>query len=345
MTIYQPPSAQENALNTRRNRADLEAEKNSKECNNDHGLNISGDECETNDRWPADNDDEENLHHDTTPMESKAQHAAQVVLHRRNNNRHGKATTSVIGRTITADNQHPASPSSYHSRRGSPQRSFAARRRRTILYTAIGLALLGYFCEMMQLIRRMGSDGGSQKNVIIDLPDSVGLPNKYNSSSKTGNVESQSLPSVASHHVIPPNKEEWDRVRAITNSRAEQRRKRCRPPNLLDAHGAVSVHNVPIANIESETTAPQMTLDLPVHRSLNESIDKTVLSTSNKHIRSNTQQNTAPSICGIHARDASKNDSTNYPSSAYIGPQSRVIVTGALSQLGMEIILQLYKDC
>eukprot|EP00984_Skeletonema_dohrnii_P002091 scaffold698_cov115-Skeletonema_dohrnii-CCMP3373.AAC.5 len=345
MTIYQPPSAQENALNTRRNHADLEAEKNSKECNNGHGLNINGDESETNDSWPADNDDEENLHHDTTPMESKAKHAAQVVLHRRSNNRHGKATNGVIGRTITADTQHPASPSSYHSRRGSPQRSFAARRRRTILYTATGLALLGYFCEMMQLIRIMGSDGGSQQDVIIDLPDSVSLPNTFNSSSNTSNAESQPLPSVASHHHVIPNKEEWDRVRAITNSRAEQRRKRCRPPNLLDANGAESVHNVPIANIESKTTAPQMTLDLPVHSSLNESIDKTYPSTSNKHIRSNTQQITAPSICGIHARDASKNDGTNYPSSAYIGPQSRVIVTGALSQLGIEIILQLYKDC
>jgi len=340
MTIYQSFREKENALNKRRSLADPEAEMDLKDC--DYGVNIQGEGIENNDSWPIDNDDEENLHYDTAPLESKAKYAAQVILQRRNSNRHGKkATPRDIGRRTINAGTHPdtsiISPSpasSNYIRRTSPQRSFAAKRRKIILYSAIGLAVFGYFFEMAQLVRRMGSDRGSQLELIIDLPDSVGLPNKFNSNSAS-NVESHFVPPVAMYN-FKPNKEEWDRVRAITKSRAEQRRKRTRPPNSFTTAAAA----------ETETTAaPRMTLDLPVHRSLDESIDKTDISESNKNIRSSMQQSTAPTICGVHAHEASKNDSTNYPSSAYIGPESRVIVTGALSQLGMEIILQLYQDC
>lgn len=352
MTIYQQTSEKENALNTRRVHTDLDK---SKEGDYRCGLNMRDDEIvENNDSWPTDHDDEENLHNDAAPMESKAKFAAQVVLYRRNNNRHGKASNRVIGRTIQADSQpynnisqsapSPSSSPSHYSRRTSTQRSFVAKRRKIIIYTAIGLVLFGYFFETMQLIKRMSSEGDSQQEIVIDLPDAVNLHNKSNSINIDSITESHFIPSAVSHHDIIPNKEEWDRVKAITNSRAEQRRKRTRPPNLL-TKTEESVHSVPVTISGVKTDAPQMTLDLPVHRSLNESIDKSYLATSNKNIRSNTQQSTAPTICGIHADLASKNDSSNYPSSAYIGPQSRVIVTGALSQLGMEIILQLYSEC
>ena len=357
MTIYQQTTEKENDLNTRRVHTDLEAVEKSKESDYRYGLNMRGDEkIENNDSWPTDHDDEENLRNDTAPMESKAKYNAQVVLHRRNNNRHGKAANRVIGRAIQADSQpyniispSASSPSlsssSHYSRRTSTQRSFVAKRRKIFIYTAIGLVLFGYFFETMQLIKRMSSNGDSQQEIVIDLPDSVDLHNnKSNYNNIVSNTESQFISTVVSHHSIVPNKEEWDRVKAITNSRAEQRRKRTRPPNLL-TKSEESVHGVPVDNSGVKTAAPQMTLDLPVHRSLNESIDKSYLATSNKNIRSNTQQSTAPTICGIHADLASKNDSTNYPSSAYIGPKSRVIVTGALSQLGMEIILQLYNEC
>lgn len=363
MTIYQPPSEKENALNKRRNNyADLEAKMKLKEYDSD--LNRQGDnEFENNDSWPIDNDDEENLHYDTAPLESKAKYGAQVALQRRNNsNRYGgkAATSMVIGRTtINADtqpdlSQSPSPASSYYNiRRTSPHRSLAAKRRKIIIYSAIGLLLFGYFFEMAQLVMRMGIDRGSQQQWIIDLPDSVGLSNKFNSNNAV-DVDSHFLQTTVRRNGIP-NKEEWDRIRAITISRAEQRRKRSRPPNLLttataaeeaEANSAESEHSVHIANIEAETAALRITLDLPAHRSLEESVDKTYISTSKtNNIRSNIQQSTAPTICGVHAHDASKTDSTNYPSSAYIGPKSRVVVTGALSQLGMEIILQLYKDC
>ena len=261
MTIYQQPREKENALNTRRAHADLAAEKNAKRC-----VEGYGDYFENNDSWPIDNDDEENLHNDTAPMESKAKHAAQVVLHRRNSNRHGKATSRVTGRTINADSHtyHSSSatfptPSAY-SRRTSNQRSVAAKRRKIIIYTAIGIALLGYFFQMIQLIRRMGSDGASQQDMIIVLPNSISLPNKFKPNNNASNVESYFVPSVASTTVIP-NKEEWDRVKAITNSRAEQRRKRSRPPNLL-TNNAEAVPNVPVSNIETETDAPQISLPI-----------------------------------------------------------------------------------
>ncbi len=358
MTIYQQTSEKENALNKRRVHTDLEAAEKSKESDYRYSLNMHGDEkFENNDSWPADRDDEENLHNDTAPMESKAKYAAQVVLHRRNNNRHGKAASRVSGRAIiqaesqpynTISPSAPFSPSSapsYYSRRTSTQRSFIAKRRKIIIYTAIGFVLFGYFFETMQLIKRMSSDGDSQQAIVMDVPDSVDLHYKSNSNNIVSNTESQFIPSVVSHHNIVPSKEEWDRVKAIANSRAEQRRKRSRPPNLL-TKSAESVHSLPFDNSGVETAAPQMTLDLPVHRSLNESVDKSYLATSNKNIRSNTQQSAAsPTICGVHADLASKNDGTNYPSSAYIGSKSRVIVTGALSQLGMEIVLQLYNEC
>jgi len=353
--IYRSLSEKENALNKRHNHAHPKAEMNSKECGCD--LNIKGGGMENNDTWPIDNDDEESLHYDTAPLESKAKYAAQVVLQRRNSYRHGeKATPRVTGpRTINADtrydNSTSLSPASYFTRRTSPQRSFAAKRRRIIIHSAIGLALFGYFFEMAQLVRWMGNDGRSQLKLIIDLPDSVGLPSTFNSKNSS-NVESYLLPPVASHRIIP-NKEEWDLVRAITKSRSEQRRMRTRPPNLFntatasaEANSAESERSVHFGVIETKTAAPRMTLDLPVHRSLEESIEKTYISPeSNKNVRSSIQESTASSICGVHAHEASKNDSSNYPSSAYIGPKSRVIVTGALSQLGMEIILQLYKGC
>ena len=343
MTLSQQPrEKQNNALNARRALTGLEGDKNAKRCDN----GSYGDfDVENNDSWPIGHDDEENIHNDTAPMESKAKHAAQVILHRRNNNRHGKATNRVIGRTISADSQTYNPPSATfptsslpHSRRNSNQRSAAFKRRKIIIYTAIGIALLGYFFQMMQLIRRMSSDGASQRDMIIDMPDSISLPNKVKPNNNDSYMDSQFVPPIASRNVIP-NKEEWDRAKAIANSRAEQRRKRSRPPNLL-TNNADAVNNVPVGTIEAKTDAPQISLDLPAHRSLNEPIDKS--STSNKHnIRSNTQESiAAQTICGIHARDASQKDSTNY-----IGPKSRVIVTGALSQLGMEIILQLYKDC
>lgn len=368
MTINRSPSREkENALK-RRNRVDPEVRRTNalkdrliqSQYENDYqDISLCEERGETNDdrsdnSWLHNDydNDEENLHHDTAPSESKARYGAQVVLQRRN---YGKATTTttkkVTGRTSNLadgskqqqqhllNNISQSYPARNIHRRNSPQRFFNAKRRKFIIYSVVGLALFGYFFQMTQLVEKMGS-GERYKQWKINLPDhTVGL-----------NYEKQQVIPHVKNKVIVPNREEWDRVRALTKRRAQERRNRSRPPNLYFTAAAAaavtkseySSHKTALRdNIDSGPTIPRLTLDIPVHRSLDESLDKTFASTTNE----NNQSGTSTTICGIHALDASTRDSTNYPASTSIGSTSRVVVTGALSQLGMEIILQLHKDC
>ena len=332
MTISQQPSEKENSLNTRNGRK---------------YYGRLNDGIENYDDWPTEKDNEDKVHHGTPTSEAKAKHAAQTFLQRRYNNSHGKATARVIGRASNAHTQSkvsiPASASStssYYSHLNSRRRPRAATRRRMFIYGAIGVALVGYFFEIVQLTRKISTDDGSQNTLTIDLPHSFSLPYRVieNNPPRPGDIELSATP----HRVIP-SKDEWDRVKSIIQNRTRQRRMRSRPPNKESI--TEPMESTLVSKTNSGIIAPRLILDLPAHRFLNEITGKAHSSKNNNNIRGNTEQSRDTTICGIHARDASKNDSSNFPNSAHIGPGSRVIVTGALTQLGMEVILQLYKDC
>jgi nucleoside-diphosphate-sugar epimerase len=338
MTRDQPPSEKENAL--KRTPPSIRSMRGGTLKDSLRQNQFANDEYDgKSSHWPINNDDDENLHYyDTVRLESKAKYGAQVALQRRYNNRFGRKTNNVIGQSIKSESpSNLYSASSYILRTTTPHRCSINKRRKFVIYSAIGLVLFGYFFELMQLIIRMGNDESSRGGE-INLPAFI---------SNTLTDETNILFSPITYHVIP-NKEEWDRVRSRTKRRAEERRKRSRPPNLFTT--AAESDRVQFEHSSNEVahieTAPRMTLHIPFHRSIGEDIvEKNYISTTNKNFRSTNNRIPFATICGIHALNAAMKGSSNYPSSAHISRESRVVVTGALSQLGMEIILRLYEDC
>ncbi|KAL7543173.1 hypothetical protein ACHAXR_013501 [Thalassiosira sp. AJA248-18] len=167
--------------------------------------------------------------------------------------------------------------------------------------------------------------------------------------------------------------EEWKRVEALSKSRAARRRMRTKPPSTYPTIPAAAsfaatgskaaASNAEPSSMESPPP-PRLTLDLPAHRELdNAMVDHSVLQaaaesgakSTNTHdgirrrlMQTQTQQQpaTPPStICGSQAFEASQLNPNHYPASAHIGPKSRIVITGALSQVGMELILQLHEQC
>ena len=61
------------------------------------------------------------------------------------------------------------------------------------------------------------------------------------------------------------------------------------------------------------------------------------------------QQNDRPAtledLCGIHAKDASKEHSNNYLQRDALGPKSRVMITGILNPIGFHLALALHEKC
>ena len=146
--------------------------------------------------------------------------------------------------------------------------------------------------------------------------------------------------------LVGPNaismQEEWIRVKEMSKERARQRRMR------IDSAKETKVPDASSFFSKMESSAPpSLVLDLPSHRPLiNElPIGASQGSHNNHHLRRLEQLTTNVNVCGQHAQEASQLLPNQYPEHTAVNSNSRVVVTGALSQLGMEVILSLHEQC
>ncbi|KAL3811209.1 hypothetical protein ACHAXA_004511 [Cyclostephanos tholiformis] len=150
--------------------------------------------------------------------------------------------------------------------------------------------------------------------------------------------------------------EERLHVQSLSKNRAERRKARTKPPLIYTSipAAATTADGVEDKASPKSLSFPRLTLSLPAHRELEDDglvSHRNLLVVSDKsnkssHVRRGLKTTLHPTpICGPMASEASQLNPNNYPPSAHIGPKSRVVVTGALSQLGMEVVLQLNEYC
>jgi len=160
--------------------------------------------------------------------------------------------------------------------------------------------------------------------------------------------------------------EERVRVAALSRQRAESRRRRTRPPTALPTalHSAASAASggPPALVVDSPGGGdpPGLVLDLPAHRALRPDVPPPAEEDGKKKnpgsgaewfpsetfgdlVRRRLRGNHP--LCGPSALEANGRHPSDFPARWHVGPDSRVVVTGALSQLGMELILQLHELC
>jgi len=257
--------------------------------------------------------------------------------------------------------------------------SIMTKHRLLILSAALGLACLGYIVEIRQVLLNGGqwngsstrrSNSNSNGDWLMNLPTS--LPPNHQEVRSENFAFNNNL--VAAHssgylddevpvHINIDMQAERKRVQSSLKHRAEQRRLRTQPPSVYPTV-VPEVSTVEEEETESKLesfTPPQLTLDLPAHRvlyndniqesgrrlnednNINKSVHRRLQQIDNPQPQQQQQQ--YPPICGLQAQEASQMNPNNYPPSAHIGPRSRVVITGVLSQVGMELVLQLYEQC
>ena len=248
--------------------------------------------------------------------------------------------------------------------------STIAKRRMLVMSCALGMLLVGYFFEVRQIMNAAWGGGStttsSNRDWLISLPRSFstsggGLAGGFFNTFRTDQQSylSQDVP------VIVNMEEERERVKALYKSRAEKRRMRTRPPSTYPTIPAAATNTEDATNnpnVIDSSPPPRLILDLPAHRELNgDLVDQNhralqaVSGDSNpnkegeegrRQLRRKEKSNQPPPpICGQQAQEASQLNPNHYPPYAHVGPSSRIVVTGALSQVGMELILQLYERC
>lgn len=256
------------------------------------------------------------------------------------------------------------------------------KRRMVVLSGALALVIIGYFVEIHTIMNNTsslssytgsGSSSTQTKSTtewLMNLPSSLPILG--------GGGEGQQLNGDENDHILDEEvpiyidiEKEMKKAYSSSKRRAEQRRMRTMPPSVYPTVPAASSSVATRETIEEPTTStvefapPRLTLDLPAHRELNsdgtigrrslqvdetkseneqpEDSSESIFSNMRRRLLNDTPQ--FPPICGRQAEEASQLNPQHYPPEARIGPKSRIVITGALSQVGMELILQLYEQC
>ena len=236
-----------------------------------------------------------------------------------------------------------------------PYATLATLKRRKILMTmSLGIAFLGYVVVTLPNMNESFLTGTLTKGWLMNLPHS------FSASILGGDVGIFNIghePAEANpHRTIISMEEERKHVQSLSRSRMERRRARTKPPSTYPTISAATAAAGGADDKASppSLSSPRLTLNLPAHRELEDNglVNRRELQAidgnSNEigNVRRQLQQKSQHTpICGIMAGEASQLNPNHYPPSAHIGPKSRVVVTGALSQLGMELILQLFENC
>ena len=239
------------------------------------------------------------------------------------------------------------------------------KRRMVVISVAVAMALIGYFVEIHQMMHI--SLGGTVKNRdwLINLPRS--LPASFFGGENVGNFDTSSerfdlgpLTPSRQRNIISMT-DEWTKVHSLSQTRSENRRMRTLPPSTFPTTPVEGNAGAEDINLNGgPKSPPRLILNLPAHRELQEngkSFHRSLYSTNSvnatdfaylnesSNLRRRLNDNQDSQICGPNAREASQLNPNSYPPAAYITPRSRVVITGALTQVGMELILQLYEDC
>jgi nucleoside-diphosphate-sugar epimerase len=210
-------------------------------------------------------------------------------------------------------------------------RSYATKKHRIVLTTtALGLACSAFFFGYIPSVNDLTPSGTSAKKDWL-----TSLPNSISESIFGGGHE---LAEVTLENPITSMEEESLRVQSLSKYRTERRKARTKPPltHALISAAAAIADGVDDNASPTSLSIPRLTLSLPAHRDLEDNVNVR---------RELKKTSDSTPICGPNASEASKLNPNNFPPSARIGPKSRVVVTGALSQIGMEIILQLSEFC
>jgi len=237
-----------------------------------------------------------------------------------------------------------------------PKYSATIKRRMIVMSFALGFSLLGYFVEVRQIMNSQAGQGGVSSDWLISLPRSFSSSILGGENGDVSNARMEEAYFTQPTHNTISMKTERKRVQSRSKSRSERRRMRTKPPSAYPTIPAAIVGAALVEDVEQESSPlPRLVLDLPSHRELdNALVDHRSLQATNDG-NSNTNdgrrrllragQQSGPSLCGPQAQEASQLNPNHYPESAYIGPKSRVVVTGAMSQVGVELILQLHEQC
>ena len=229
------------------------------------------------------------------------------------------------------------------------KRISSLRKRYLLLTSALLLALGGIFVDVHRVLEyaQVGTVTARKewtKFASLGLP-SVGMGTSYNVESSTmrtfsGSAYSGSLESNI--HLVGSDatsmKEEWVRVREMSRERARRRKMRTSPTNSVASLSGAAVSG------EESMAPPRLVLDAPSHRPLNNDVNDLSISQSNNN-NQKLRRLQPSTVCGPHASEASQLYPNHYPAALSLTSSSRVLVTGALSQLGMETILSLSSQC
>lgn len=244
-------------------------------------------------------------------------------------------------------------PSNHVSVSPKNKRISTLHKRYILLCSALVLALTVISIDIshfMEYATNLGTVTTS-KEWILNLPVSLGIaPNKsiIGSSVLPETKERRTFSGSAYSESMNSNvnlvgldavsmQEEWNRVREMSKKRARQRKMRTSPK-----HGAAGVAGTTYGQdprVVESLAPPTLVLDIPSHRPLNNDLIDGI----SKKLR--RLEASATNVCGVHAKEASQLIPSAYPESAALTSNSRVVVTGALSQLGMEVILALHEQC
>eukprot|EP00571_Detonula_confervacea_P015141 CAMPEP_0172308158 /NCGR_PEP_ID=MMETSP1058-20130122/8849_1 /TAXON_ID=83371 /ORGANISM="Detonula confervacea, Strain CCMP 353" /LENGTH=1272 /DNA_ID=CAMNT_0013020517 /DNA_START=115 /DNA_END=3933 /DNA_ORIENTATION=+ len=260
--------------------------------------------------------------------------------------------------------------------------SATTKRRMGLMSCAVGLALLGYFVEVRQIMNAASRSTPVHREWIMSLPQVFPssilgkggghvVGGKFNNDVGGGRFDGRMMEDgQKAHRTIVSMEAERAHVHSLYKSRAEKRRLRTMPPSAYPSIPAAAVAAASVIgrtydkNGEMVPPPPRLTLDLPAHRELEDdgtvegrrslqAVDDQNIHNgigSKNNIRRNLKmaqpaQTASSPICGADAREASQLNPNHYPPTAHIGPKSRIVITGALSQVGMELVLQLYEQC
>ncbi|EED96613.1 predicted protein [Thalassiosira pseudonana CCMP1335] len=231
-----------------------------------------------------------------------------------------------------------------NTRRGGVLSS-TVKHRFILLSCAIGLALLGIFLDTKTIMNAstFGEGSSSRREWIMNLPRTISTSVAFTSGYYGGViVEEEEGGFLKKGGEKISMQEEWSRVQSAVKKRARGRRMRTQPPSTVAAVSMLS--GVKGNNGKTvESSAPRLVLDLPSHRTLDSPlVDSNTASITNTGVRRRLEGSFA---CGPEAREASQLNPNHYPEYAHINSNSRIVVTGALTQLGMEVILKLHEQC
>jgi len=257
---------------------------------------------------------------------------------------------------------------SFNSGRGGRQKQQCTVRWRMVYMTmALGISFLGYFffvgpaMKNSLLLRDNGSSiTMTNRDWIMKIPQSFSTSILYGGGYERGGGNSnfetanEIAAATVSNRPIHFMEEEWKHVQSLTIRRRGRSRTRTKPPPVNNGPTMAEDGTV----ILPPPSSPRLTINIPAHRELNNNgggmvshhrnLQEEPNNATNAYtssIRRRLKDTSTASICGAYARDAAHNNPNNYPPLGHIGPKSRIVITGVLSQLGMELVLQLYEQC